>query len=237
MGSGAMFFALAPKRAVLADLNNNLIDCYRAVRNNPKGVSGYLDRFSSYHSLAFYLSSREAYNSTENKIYKAALFIYLNKAAFNAIYRVNRRGEFNVPFAHNKRLILPTTSQLLDISGLLKSAKLRKASFDKITGDVNKGAFVYLDPPYPPINGTSYFTHYTKERFCLNDQERVSKVAKILDKKGCLVMISNTDLPLIRKLYKDWNIYVLPVTRWLTCKSTKHKIFDLIISNYDVRGI
>jgi DNA adenine methylase len=237
LGSGAMYFALLPKKAVLADLNPDLINCYRAIRKEPEKIADLLDQFSDSHSPPFYISARSLYNKTNDKILKAALFVYLNKASFNAIYRVNKRGEFNVPCAHKSILALPTIVQLTEISNVLKKAKLVKGTFEETLKDATKGDFVYLDPPYPPINGTSFFTHYTKEKFGLDDQGKVRMVANSLKKKGCLVMISNTDLPFIRALYQGWNIHSLPVTRWLTCKSVKQKVTDLIITSYDLERI
>ena len=96
---------------------------------------------------------------------------------------------------------------------------------------MKKGDFVYLDPPYPPLNGTSFFTHYTKERFGKNEQLNVSEVANRISRLGCRAMISNADIPLIRYLYRDWNVSTLPVTRRITCKSLRHKVNELVITN------
>jgi DNA adenine methylase len=98
--------------------------------------------------------------------------------------------------------------------------------------NVRKGDFVYLDPPYPPLNGTSFFTHYTKERFGESEQSKASKIANRISRLGCRVMISNADIPLIRRLYKNWNVSKIPVTRWITCKSLRHKVNELVITNY-----
>ena len=106
------------------------------------------------------------------------------------------------------------------------------SSCEKALIKVKKGDFVYLDPPSPPLNGTSFFTHYTKERFGKEDQINVSAIANQMSRLGCRVMISNADIPLIHNLYKGWNISILPVTRWITCKSFRHKVNELVITNY-----
>ena len=95
-----------------------------------------------------------------------------------------------------------------------------------------KGDFIYLDPPYPPLDKTSYFNNYTTEKFTHNDQILLSKISKKLDKKGCLVMISNADLNEIRNLYQGWDIQSLSVVRWITCKKIKHRVKEIIIRNY-----
>ena len=99
----------------------------------------------------------------------------------------------------------------------------------------SKGDFVYFDPPYPPLNGTSYFTHYTKERFNREDHAELALIAKELTKKGCLVMISNADIPYIKSLYKDsFNVYDLEVTRWIRTDGKRYKVGELIITNYEL---
>ena len=93
--------------------------------------------------------------------------------------------------------------------------------------------FIYLDPPYPPLNGTSFFTHYTKDRFLEDDQKRLAELVSNLNKNGCKFMMTNADTILIRKLYKNLNIYKLSVTRWITSKSKKHNVSELVITNYN----
>jgi DNA adenine methylase len=122
--------------------------------------------------------------------------------------------------------------ELKAISQSLKRTRLRRCSYEKVLRTAKKGDFIYLDPPYPPLNGTSNFTHYTKERFYEEDQVKLAESACRLAKLGCLLMISNADTPVIRKLYERWNIARLHVTRWITCKAQKHKVDELVITNY-----
>jgi DNA adenine methylase len=238
LGGGAMFFALCPPQAILSDLNSDLINCYKMIRKYPGLVSRYLSGYSERHSAAFYYEIREQYNISKSSlsVEQAARFIYLNKASFNGIFRVNKNGKYNVPFGKRTNLALPSLDQLVSFSNILKNAELFASSFEEILNDAQEGDFVYLDPPYPPLDGTSYFTHYTKERFGENDQLKLFEVACYLRRRHCLVMISNADILKIRKYFKNWNMSTLPATRWITCKAKKFKVNELVITNYKLEG-
>ena len=236
LGGGSMFFALCPPEAILSDLNSHLINCYRMIRDHPKLVYFYLEQHANQHSSEFYYKIRDEYNRSKFSIEQAARFIYLNKTSFNGIFRVNKKGEFNVPFGKINKPALPSLDQLESISSVLKNKKLMTSTYEKILKDAKQDEFIYLDPPYPPLNETANFTHYTKERFGDNDQIKLSKTAHWLNNQGCLVMISNADLPKIRELYEGWNMYILPATRWITCKSIKHKVNEIVITNYKLKG-
>lgn len=232
LGGGSMFFNLSPPKAILSDLNSHLIYCYRVVRDYPDKVYFRLKIFANHNTEDMYYKIRGEYNKSRPSIKQAARFIYLNKTSYNGIFRVNKTGFYNVPFGRKEKPTFPSLDTLRTVSALLKKAKLYASSYGKILNNVKKGDFVYLDPPYPPLNGTSFFTHYTKERFGKNEQLNVSEVANRISRLGCRVMISNADIPLIRYLYRDWNVSTLPVTRWITCKSLRHKVNELVITNY-----
>ncbi len=171
-----------------------------------------------------------------NPLLKLQDFIYLNKTSFNGVFRVNLNGAYNVPYGHKEPPSLPDLSDLLSISNLLKHADLETHSFETLFKNekIQSGDFVYLDPPYPPLNGTSNFTHYTAKRFPWEDQKRVADFASLLTQKGCLVMVSNSDVPKIRNLYQKWNFSVLPVVRWIAANGMRHKVNELVITNYIV---
>lgn len=235
VGAGALFFAYRPINAVISDLNPQLINTYNAVRDNYMLLYSYLLDFSKAHSKKFYYKTRTEYNSSKLfSIKQAARFIYLNKACFNGIFRVNEDGHFNVPFGDKKKISLLTKSEFLEISKLLNKTKILNSDFAATVENVKKEDFVYLDPPYPPINGSSFFTHYTKERFSIEDQEKVAHTAQLLNKIGCKVLITNADTREIRQLYKEWNIIEIKRTRWVTSSRIKHKAEELIITNYSV---
>ena len=115
----------------------------------------------------------------------------------------------------------------------MKNANLRTLPYDQALETVQKGDFVYLDPPYPPLNGTSFFRHYTANRFTQSDQRGLAVTTRRLVDRGCLVMMSNADTPEIRKLYDGLFMTKLPVVRWVTCKKVKHIVSELVITSYD----
>lgn len=234
LGGGSLFFAIAPKRAILSDLNDHLIHCYEMVRDHPERVYYYLKQLSCHDSEDNYYKIRKQYNKSRYSIRQAARFIYLNKTSFNGIFRVNRNGDYNVPYGKKPVPAFPNLADLRKASGLLRKVKLFPASYEIALNGAQRNDFIYLDPPYPPLNGTSNFTHYTKERFGEDEQIKVANVAKTLDKNGCKVMISNASTRFIKELYGGWRINIIPVTRWITCKSIKHKVDELIITNYEV---
>lgn len=233
IGAGSLFLSYNPKKSIISDLNPQLINVYLSVRNNYSLLYKYLREYSSKNTEAFYYKLRNEYNeSTTYSIKQAARFIYLNKACFNGIFRVNLHGEFNVPFGRKKNLAFPTKNELEKISNLLKHSKILCKDFSFVTNTASENDFVYLDPPYPPLNGSSFFTHYTKERFSSNDQCKVAKLANHLDSIGCKVLITNADTYEIRNLYSNWSIEEIQRTRWVTSSKTKHKVGELIIKNY-----
>lgn len=236
LGAGSMFFALAPERGVLSDLNGHLVRSFMFVRDRPELVAQYLRSHAANSSKEHYYRVRETYNRNRRSLSatQAARFIYLNRTCFNGIFRVNQKSEFNVPYGRIERPILPTAAELERASLLLKKVELRTSRFEDSVQNAAEGDFVYLDPPYPPLNGTAFFRHYTPGRFTAEDQERVARVAQELSARGCSVMMSNADTPFIRDLYSDFNISGLQVTRFVTCKARKLPVSELVITNYEV---
>lgn len=239
LGSGALFFALAPERAHLSDLNADLIGCYEQIRDRPGLVFRYLREHLSKTSEAHYYRVRTVYNRSNLLTHRrsaaqAGRFIYLNRAGFNGIFRVNRKGEYNVPYGHKEPAPAPSCEDLGAASNLLIGTSLWEGSYDSVLArhQPQPGDLVYLDPPYPPLNATSQFTHYTASRFSWEDQEKVSALASRLRSRGCLVIISNTDTRAIRELYSGWEMRTLPVTRWIAANGSRHNVADLIITSY-----
>ena len=238
LGAGAMFFALAPKRAHLSDSNSDLISCYKYVRDCPELVYHYLQNHLLKTSKEYYYRIRGVYNRSSHSVAQAARFIYLNKTSFNGIFRVNQQGEFNVPYGYKEPPALPSLEDLRAASNILKFAKLSDGSFnDAIIDDIVKpNDFIYFDPPYPPLNETAYFRHYTATRFSLEDHEKVSAIAYRLKEQGCHVMISNADIQFVRELYKEWCLYTLPVIRWIAANGTRQTVAELVITSYPVNN-
>jgi DNA adenine methylase len=233
LGAGSLFFALQPCDAILSDLNEPLILCYRLVRENWALIARHLGEHRSKDSESYYYRTREVYNRSAFSFAQAARFIYLNKSCFNGIFRVNQKGEFNVPYGWKESPALPNKDVLRLASEALQKARLCSGSYEDAVASAKSGDFIYLDPPYPPLNGTSYFTHYTKDRFDEKDQKRLAAIVKELDRRGCWLMMSNADVMSIRRLYKQFRMTSLSVTRFISCKATKHIVKELVITNYD----
>jgi len=234
LGAAALFFNLNPINAVLSDLNEHLINCYISIKENPRLIHRYLKIHNLMDSNNYYYQVREKFNDNIHTFShsQSARFLYLNRSCYNGIFRVNTKGQFNVPYGFKENLLLPQLSTLLEISKVLQNAELHSCSYKEILPFVSENDFVYLDPPYPPLNGTAYFTHYTKERFGLQDQMELANFAKKLVERGCKVIISNADTPIIRELYSDWEIFNLPITRWVSCKSKRNRVNELILLKY-----
>ena len=233
LGAGSLFFRLNPINATLSDNNKNLIECYKAVQEHPKLIAIYLKQHLSNNCKDYYYKMRDKYNKSCPSIAKAALFIYLNKTCFNGIWRVNKNGQFNVPYGYKERPALPTRDDLTNLSKILSKAEVIHRDYKDIIKYAEKGDFIYFDPPYPPLNGTSYFTHYTKEGFDKNDHAELASIANILDKKGCNLMISNADIPFIRSLYENkFILHELDVIRLIRADGKRYKVQELVITNY-----
>ena len=235
LGAGNLFFRKQPKNAILSDRNKELIESYQAIQKHPELVYKYLNQHLSKTCKEYYYEKRNEYNNSKSSIKKAALFIYLNKTSFNGIWRVNTKGEFNVPYGYKEPPSLPSKNDLFNISKSLENTILIHKDYKESVNEADFGDFIYFDPPYPPLNGTSYFTHYTKDRFTKEDHSELASIAKMLDERGCLIMISNADIPFIRSLYDDsFYIHELKVTRWIRTDGKRYKVGEVIITNYKI---
>ncbi|WP_419941724.1 DNA adenine methylase [Candidatus Palauibacter sp.] len=234
LGAASLFLALRPARAYLSDLNEALIGSFQHVRARPDLIARYLSKHAESNSRDHYYKVRDQYNRTRRfSSAQAARFIYLNRTCYNGVFRVNREGRFNVPYGKRDRFLFPSRTDLVRVSHALKDAKFRTRSYERSLEEAKEGDFVYLDPPYPPLNGTSYFRHYTADRFSSVDQENLARMTKELRKRGCLVMVSNADTAQIRDLYSGLSMASLPVTRSVTCKSVRHTVSELVITTYE----
>lgn len=232
VGAGSMFLALQPKQAFLSDANSHLINTYKYIHSSPHLIHRYLSQHLKRTCEAYYYQIRECYNRSKPSAAQAARFIYLNKTCFNGIFRVNRDDEFNVPYGWKEPPLLPGLQHLRRVSKALKGVKLVACGFQEALRNTTSKDFIYIDPPYPPLNGIANFTHYTADRFTETDQRQLAQLFSNLHLKGCKLMMSNADLPLIRRLYKGFNIHKLSVVRWITCKNKKHSVSELVITNY-----
>jgi DNA adenine methylase len=229
VGGGALFFALRPEKAVLADVNKRLIRAYKGVR---KSVDKVIALLKSYpHDPTFFYRFREAKIDDGTDAEVAAWFIYLNKTGFNGLYRVNRDNRFNVPFGRYANPNICDEPILRACSVALASADLRVDDFESVVEKAKRGDFVYFDPPYVPLSTTSSFTSYTSGGFGESEQTRLRDTARRLKKRGVRVLLSNSSAPFVRELYTDgFDIIEVSATRVVNSKATaRGAIVELII--------
>lgn len=235
VGGGALFFSRRPRRALLTDINPSLVAAYTAIRDDVETVIGGLQRLARCHSKESYYQVRERYNQSRrvSTSTRAAMFIYLNKTCFNGLHRVNRKGAFNVPVGAYKNPRILNEDGLQAASAALQGADLRCASFDSLLENAKPGDFVYFDPPYEPVSQTASFTSYARDGFSQDDQTRLRDVYKALDRRGCKLMLSNSDVPFIRDLYRDFEVDTVAAPRAINCDATKRgKVSEVVVTNY-----
>jgi DNA adenine methylase len=228
VGGGALFFALRPKRAVLADVNDRLIRTYKGVRDQVEDV---IERLRSYpYDSKFYYEMRAQEIDSRSDAELAAWFIYLNRTGYNGLYRVNRENRFNVPFGRYTNVTICDESNLRACSAALAGVELLCADFE-VARRAKKGDFVYFDPPYVPLSATSSFTGYTSGGFGPAEQERLRDTARKLKRRGAVVMLSNSSAGLVRELYaEDFEVQEVTAMRLVNSRATgRGAVTELII--------
>lgn len=235
IGGGALFFELQPQNGYISDMNEELINLYSVVRDD---VYNLIDDLNKHKiSKEYFLKIRnldrtEKYNKLSD-IQKASRFIYLNRTCFNGLYRVNSQGQFNVPFGNYKNPRIVDAENLINCSKLLKNTEIYCADFSEILNKVQKGDFVYFDPPYVPLNETSSFTSYTKDGFDLDMQFKLRDVCDELDSKGVMFMLSNSDTKLVNELYSNYEIKKVFASRAINANPNgRGKITEVLVKNY-----
>jgi DNA adenine methylase len=232
LGGGAIFFHIQPSKAILTDINAELITTYRCVRDNIQELISLLKEHESKHSRDYYYSVRA--NLVKTDLEKAARLIYLNKTCFNGLYRVNSQGKFNVPLGKYKNPNICPEDLLIAASEALERAEIKQTNFIEILNHANTSDdFVYFDPPYYPISETSYFTSYTNYSFKENQQIQLRDIFVKLSERGVKVMLSNSDCEFIRNLYTDFNIHTISATRAINSNAKKRgKINEILVTSY-----
>ena len=240
VGGGAFLFELSPKNAVINDYNKELMNVYECIKDSDKfdKMCKELNNHEANHSEEYYYQIRNL-DRDKNKFNKladykrAARTIYLNKACFNGLYRVNSKNEFNVPFGKKSKVNTYEGQNLGIICGYLNynNIKLLSTDFEGAVKDAKKGDFIYFDPPYD--SDTSTFNSYTEDGFGKEEQKRLAGVYKKLADKGCYVMLSNHNTKLVNELYKEFNINVIEAKRNINSNGAKRgKVEEVIITNY-----
>jgi len=235
VGGGAMFFERRPERAMLCDINPQLVNVYTQVRDDVDGVIGHLRKLAAGHSKEHYYEVRTSYNAPAKPAapQRAAMFIYLNKTCFNGLHRVNRKGEFNVPAGRYDKPRILDEDLLRSASHQLAGTDIRCTGFESLLSTAKPGDFIYLDPPYEPVSRTASFTAYAQDGFAQADQTRLRDVFSALHKRRCRLMLSNSDVPFIRELYGKFKINVVAAGRAINSNASKRgPVPEVVVRNY-----
>lgn len=237
-GGGSLFFATAPTEARIGDANHLMIEMYQYLVDDPSAVHSHLLSLAEMHDERFYYEVRSSFNRKSASHKKAAQLIYLNRSCFNGVFRVNQQSEFNVPWGKKQQILIPTQDYLKRAAELLGRSEMSHGDFSGLLEDVGEGDMVYLDPPYVPIDRTAHFRHYTSPRFSLDDHERLANWARKIADNGAHVMVSNSDLPVVRSMFCGWHFTSLSISRHVTSKKTDVRRFqELIITSYPVPSL
>lgn len=253
VGGGAVFFDIIYKfdfeEIYISDINGELINTYCVIRDDVEKLVSMLSKIQDeYMKLdennkkIYYLEKRKCFNNINQKnndILKAALMIFLNKTCFNGLYRVNKKGFFNVPMGKYKNPLICDKNNLYAISDKLKNVKIICGDYKESIDFIDNNTFVYIDPPYKPLNKTSNFTAYTKDSFNDEKQIELSNFIKEIDRKGGKFLLSNSDPKnfdenndFFEKIYFSFKIKRVNANRMINSKASRRgKIKELLISN------
>lgn len=245
VGGGAVFFCLFNKNRVkkkmfLMDVNLELINCYEVIKEKIENLIPKLKELEAGYKEApekTYYQVREWDRQRDfmkrPRVERAARAIFLNKTCYNGLYRVNSKGQFNTPIGSYKNPTICDGENLHAVSMALQKVELLVNDFEKTLEIASRKDFIYFDPPYHPLSETANFTNYTEQNFTKKDQKRLEQVFRKLDRKGCKIMLSNSDTEFIRKLYKDFSIHTVYARRHINSNSEgRGTISEVVVTNY-----
>ena len=238
IGGGALFFELLPKRAVINDYNEELINVYTVIRDNPSELIEDLKRHKNTAEYFYKIRAidRQPLFSNLTRIERASRIIYLNKTCYNGLYRVNNAGEFNSPFGRYKNPNIVNEPEIKAVSKYLNSSQIQISSCDYalILKDIPTDSFVYLDPPYHPISESSSFTGYVQGGWDEGEQLRLRDVCNRLSERGIKFLLSNSASDFIREIYSDYNIHIVQAKRSVNSNpSRRGQVDEFLIRNYE----
>jgi DNA adenine methylase len=224
-----LFLELAAPKAILGDLNSDLIDTYSIIRNHPRAVWNRISKMS--HDPDFYYELRSIPPKSLKDLDRAARFVYLNRFCFNGVYRTNKQGNFNVPRGSG-RLSVPDVKAFLDFSKSLENAKLECTDFESLVSKTKNGDFLYLDPPYA-LGEKRDRGEYGAGSFRENDEVRLISSIKAASDRGVQVLLSYSPSEFVIKRLKDWKIHRLSVSRSVAGFSDQRRnASEILVSNY-----
>ena len=228
LGGGALFFFLGPKNYLLSDNNPELINLYKCVANHPREIVRKLETMKNEESYFYNIRNKSFFEL--DKIYAAARTIYLNRTCFNGLYRVNKKGHFNVPYGKYKNPNIVQKEKILIASKLLSSRKIKLMDFREIEKmKFSKDDFIFFDPPYVPAEGYADFKRYTRKQFTYDDHLELAEIFTKLATNKLRLILTNSDTHFVRKLYKRHKIITVESKRLINIKSDKRKSRDVII--------
>lgn len=243
IGGGALLFELGLEKSTISDNNRVLIDTYIAIRDHLNDLIPLLNELQNEHNSfddkdkakEYYYTKRERFNElilgSDFSLERNALFMYLNKACFNGLYRVNTNGFFNVPSNQKKKIKIFENENLNQISKFLQTVQIFHQDFETTVQNANKGDLVFFDSPYAPLNPTS-FDSYTKEGFSTEEHIRLSNVFKRLSERGVYCILTNHNTDFIRELYSDFNLFEVNVKRLINRDAQNRTGKELIVTNF-----
>ncbi len=239
LGGGAMLFWKQPNKAIVNDINNDLIQMYRVIKDNVEELIEQLETHKNesdyFYSVRDWDRDKILYNSLTDT-QKASRIIYLNKTCYNGLFRVNNAGEFNTPFGSYKNPNIINAPILRAVSDYFQKNDVTFFSQDysEILEQIPRGAFVYLDPPYDPVSDTSNFTGYSRGGFYRDDQIKLKKYCDNLTNRGIKFMLSNSSTDFIRELYTSYNITTVKAKRFINNVSLgRGEIDEVVVRNYE----
>jgi DNA adenine methylase len=236
LGSGAVFFFLEPNRAILGDLNQDLITVYRGIQTDWRKLQRLLQKHAQKHGKRYYYRIRKA--DPKDPIERAARLIYLNRTCFNGIYRVNLEGRFNVPKGTKDTVLFPT-DDFQSVARLLSHAELREAQdFESIVDEARKGDFLFVDPPYTVRHNNNAFIKYNENLFSWDDQVRLAEALGRARKRGAKIVATNANHQSVQKLYRDKGFYLNTVSRFspISASPDSRKQFEELIISANTKG-
>lgn len=237
IGGGATLFHFQPSKATINDYNEELINVYSTIKNDVDSLIKDLKKHDNSEEYFYYIREQDRTKEYKNwsNIEKASRFIYLNKTCYNGLYRVNSQGFFNSPYGKYKNPTVVNEFVLRHVSNYFNKndIKLVSGDFEEALKGIRKSSFVYFDPPYAPLNDTSNFTGYTLGGFDEKEQIRLKKLCDKLNDKGIKFLLSNSNVPFIRDLYKDYNINIVSAKRSVNSQADKRGLVEeVLIRNY-----
>ena len=236
LGGGALYFHLQPQSSFISDINPELINAYQTIKTRVNLLVEELQHYEN--SEEYYLSVRELDRDPKvfaklSAVQRAARFIYLNKTCFNGLYRVNSKGQFNVPFGHYSSPNILDVDNLSACSAVLQNATINCESYMSVLRYAKANDFVYFDPPYIPDGISSTFTQYTKDGFGMIEQQELLDVCHLLDARGVKWMLSNSSAPIVYKMYDKFSIETIEAQRNVGASaSSRKKVNEVLVRNY-----